>query len=204
MNSPKTLHRKGFTLIEMLVVIAIIAILAGLLFPAITRALESAKRSRAASETRTIASAVELFFDDYSYLPVPKSEQGFPPGTGSIDDYQENNPAYFNQDESRRIIQVLMARETGLPANWQGLNPRQKIYLSGEEIQANGTFLDPWGEQYWIKLDRDYDGKIEFLSQPEQYRARVLVISSGRTRQLFGGPNNRNQRDNIANVQLQW
>ncbi len=199
MNSPNPIDRKGFTLIEMLVVIAIIAVLASLLIPAITRTLGSAKRSRAAADARDIASAVEMFFDDYGYFPVPHSDQGYPGGSGADD---TNIPDYETwKEESKRIIQVLIAEPQNYNQDHQ-LNPQQKIYITGQGIQSDGTFLDPWGTQYFIKLDRDYDGKVEFLSQPEQYRTRVIVVSAGSSRGLTGGENNRNERDNVANVRL--
>ncbi len=56
----KNIHRprKGFTLIEMLVVIAIIALLAAILVPSVNKALEKAKRMQLVNNGRNIYTAV--------------------------------------------------------------------------------------------------------------------------------------------------
>jgi prepilin-type N-terminal cleavage/methylation domain-containing protein len=50
-------HRRGFTLVELLVVIAIIAVLIGLLLPAVQAARESARRSACLSNLRQVGLA---------------------------------------------------------------------------------------------------------------------------------------------------
>lgn len=203
MKTTSSTSRSGFTLIEMLVVIAIIAILAGLLFPAINRALETAKRNQAASDVRSIAAAIHMFYNEYGYLPDRLDAQGFPPFSGpNWAPADEDDARFFTAEVAQRIIQVLIAEPRGVNTNHQ-LNPRRIVFLSMPNVNATtGELLDPWGEQYLIKLDRDLDGRIEFFSRPNQHRTRAVVVSTGRSRRLSGGTNNRDARDNVANVEL--
>ena len=57
---------KGFTLVELLVVIAVIAILAALLLPALSRAKASAKRTQCLSNVRQIGFGIHLYAGDNS------------------------------------------------------------------------------------------------------------------------------------------
>lgn len=72
MKQPK----RVFTLIEMLVVIAIIGILAGLLLPAIQKASQKAKESKARGEANAIAQAIKSYEATYSRLPNPGGGSG--------------------------------------------------------------------------------------------------------------------------------
>jgi prepilin-type N-terminal cleavage/methylation domain-containing protein/prepilin-type processing-associated H-X9-DG protein len=66
--------RPGFTLIEILVVIAIIAILAAILFPVFARARENARRASCASNMKQLALSTLMYVQDYdSSLPIDKS-----------------------------------------------------------------------------------------------------------------------------------
>ncbi|OGV37198.1 MAG: hypothetical protein A2020_08430 [Lentisphaerae bacterium GWF2_45_14] len=64
------MQKSRFTLIELLVVISIIAILASLLLPALSRAREMAKQSLCKNNLRQIFTASMLYASDYnSFLP---------------------------------------------------------------------------------------------------------------------------------------
>jgi prepilin-type N-terminal cleavage/methylation domain-containing protein len=53
--------RRAFSLIEVMVVIGIIAVLIGLLMPAIIRARESAKTVQCASQLRSLGHAFQMY-----------------------------------------------------------------------------------------------------------------------------------------------
>lgn len=57
--------RRAFTLIELLIVIAIIAVLAAILFPVFAQAKEAAKKSQSLSNAKQIGTALHLYVNDY-------------------------------------------------------------------------------------------------------------------------------------------
>lgn len=81
-------RRMAFTLIELLIVVAIIAILAAIAVPNFLEAQVRAKVSRAKADMRSMATAIESYSIDYNRYPIVADESGepilpYPPaGTG--------------------------------------------------------------------------------------------------------------------------
>lgn len=61
---------KGFTLIEMVVVLAVVAILAAILVPTIAKNINDAKVTRASNECLVISAAMASFYKDMGRWPV--------------------------------------------------------------------------------------------------------------------------------------
>lgn len=87
MNQPKRIDMKGFTLIELMVVIVILGILAGLIVPRIMSRPGEAKQMKAKIQIQSLETALKLYkLDNGAY---PTTEQGLqalvePPQAGDI------------------------------------------------------------------------------------------------------------------------
>ena len=79
---------KKFTLVELLIVIAIIAILAGVLMPAFNRARESARRATCVNNLKQIGTAIKLYTGEVDWegiLPRDKAKDSEVTVVGSYD-----------------------------------------------------------------------------------------------------------------------
>ena len=69
--------RRRFTLIELLTVISIIAVLAGLLLPALVHAREKARRTQCISNLKQIGTGLLMYAMDYEALPPNDPRAGY-------------------------------------------------------------------------------------------------------------------------------
>ena len=80
---------KGFTLIELAVVLAIIAVLAAVLTPMVSGYLDQARVARAQADVRTIADSIKLYNRDTGRWPIYDSSADYSsdsvPGTSKLE-----------------------------------------------------------------------------------------------------------------------
>lgn len=97
--------RNGFTLVELLIVIAIIGILIGLLLPAVQAAREAARRMQCVNNLKQLGLALQSYHDAYNSLPAARievtqnsqrySDNGdFWGGTFALLPFMEQSPLY--------------------------------------------------------------------------------------------------------------
>lgn len=167
-------NRKAFTLVEMLLVITVIGILAGLLLPMVGRSIQKAKKGSASATAQNIAHAVRSYYTEYGRLPLPNSAVNCG-GLPCPDENAYPNGGTCDAAASREICLILYGNDTPL-----GMNPRKIAFLGGI-VHADGRYLDPWGNQYLMKFDSNYDQDVVWYNTPPgSYRASVVVVSTGR------------------------
>ncbi len=157
---------KGFTLLEMLVVVAILMLLAGLILAAVTLARDRAKVLRARRDVAQLKSAWDTYYADYNAFPDPAQIGG-------------NSLVMGYMATGRDVIQILRGLE-----NHHGQNPKGIPYM---DFHQNTTYFnDPWGNPYRIALDADYDGDV---SVPGNNALRMSVAA------WSAGPDGRDDTD---------
>ncbi|MFA5184462.1 MAG: type II secretion system protein [Patescibacteria group bacterium] len=73
MSSIKFYPNTGFTLVELIVVIAIIGLLSSLSIVGLNSAREKAKITRRLADMKQIQTALEVYYDIYGYYPPPNN-----------------------------------------------------------------------------------------------------------------------------------
>ncbi len=113
--------QRGFTLVELLVVISIIALLASLLIPVLSRAKQAAHLAKCRSNVRQIGLAIKMYVDDSECFPAPK----YAILTGAIDRH------YFWSDQLAPYLKAEWTNEIFRCPSYRGptLVPRRDNQL---------------------------------------------------------------------------
>lgn len=96
-RSLSAVRRSAFTLIEMLVVVAIIATLAALLLPAVQKARAAAARASCANNMRQIALGCHNYHDSFKHFPAGVTSNGWGWGAQLLP-FVDQNPIAQNID----------------------------------------------------------------------------------------------------------
>lgn len=165
-------NRKGFTLIEMLVVIAIIALLASILIPTVTTALTRAKAVSCGSNLRQIGLAFQMFAFDrdnrQNRLPAP-AFQGGDPWFVSISPYlqKEAGNAADLTEVYRCPVYANLRSELQGTTNWAQLGYGMNFYLNGSPTEGWGWDTAA-GTEYAYYMDQIESPSTTILVADEQ------------------------------------
>jgi prepilin-type N-terminal cleavage/methylation domain-containing protein len=154
---------RAFSLVELLVVIYIIGLLAGLSSVAVSRAMESGKKAKAKGEASALVSAVKAYKQEYGRLPG---------------DLTQSN---FDGDSFKDLVNVLSGDSASNLGGSQPANPKGVRFFEGSKGGTNGL-PDPWGNQYQVWLDSGETGSIAYpyAGTVLNLRLSVLAVSYGK------------------------
>jgi prepilin-type N-terminal cleavage/methylation domain-containing protein len=96
---------RGFTLIELMVVLAIISLLAGLLLPAVQKAREAANRITCANNLKQIGLALHMYHLTYEQLPPGCNTEGGATWAVLLFPYLEQDNLYHQWNLSQSYYQ---------------------------------------------------------------------------------------------------
>ena len=190
--------QKGFTLLEIIVVLAVIGSLAAMLAPVVFRYIDDAKRQQAQSDVNMIAASINQMYKDTGRYPFSKAGAGPNKFDGATD-----ASVLVSQDETGACVPAatLLVTCTSAPAataaGWDAgftdslknqlvLNTPKPGGTAGTAYPVTGqrkwngpylerpSFTDPWNRPYLVNILNAAPAEESSASQKW-----VIVLSAG-------------------------
>lgn len=185
------MNRNGFTLIEMVVVLAVVAVLAAILVPEIANHIKDSKITRAVNEEQVIVAAIMLLYKDTGKWPNTNANgptgnvdrlltgmPGDPIATGILTGSRTGAINWGANVNTKQLGDFLFFNNpdndigaTGQNQSGEDYPIRGKFAWRGPYIDQEG-FVDPWGYQYVISATY-------FPGSPNAASHRSLILSAG-------------------------
>lgn len=172
-------NSKGFTLIELIIVIAILATLASIAYPTYMSIQDNAKGTAAKKACLDIVEGVTRFSQDNNgMLPYDTNET----------EPDDNDQIYLETSAGNdaRLIQILTNREEDDDTR---INVSRDTYLRSDEQEKpfDGLFIDssdginfydPWGHSYQVVLCEEEKGCIDPFNTKKRLRGKKCLVYS--------------------------
>jgi prepilin-type N-terminal cleavage/methylation domain-containing protein len=181
---------RAFTLIELLIVVAIIAILAAIAVPNFLEAQTRSKVSRVRADLRTIATSIESYSVDYSRPPYD-GEPGFAHRGWATTMARMTSPVAYMTSVPADLFQDEQLADTSLPGETHFVSSRRHAFdyatAHWEDIANNPAQKARWdtsfGNSRW-KLtsagpDRTFMGPGSFFGFEARYDPTNGTVSAG-------------------------
>ncbi len=197
----KRMHR--FTLVEMLTVIAIISILAGLIIPVVVIAQERGRETQAKSDIAALMSALKQVETDYGrilkkdgsdYKMGDKTLSASDEDVGSGNDAIKTKKITFEADNNggcdeydALICELSAPKNKGITVS---VNKRKKMYLEpkkgfdpakdydADDAQKATLWRDPWGNPYKIFINVAGNGALK-ITNDKSIATDIAIYSFG-------------------------
>lgn len=169
----------NFTLVEILTVIAIIIILAGIAFPVVSIARSRGMVSKAQSEVSAIVTALKQMDAEYGKVLSKDNKIASVAVTvnGNIATLSKDNETAYNA----MIAEISAPKsetftKTTNPVKLS-VNRKKRVFLEPQKgfdpakeytSQTNMLYRDPWGNPYKIIINVKRDDKLEVYTTPQK------------------------------------
>ncbi len=171
MNVSNPLKMKGFTLVELLVVLALIATLFGISAPIILRQVEKGNEVKAVNTMKDLSSAILAFTED---------NHGFLPTNGAAD---INTDTLIDTKDDKFLVVTLSGAYDSVS------NLKGKSYFAAPAARNGGTYgivdsdseawlADPWGRPYLMLCDYSGDGDLDVVAADVKLKTLGITLSS--------------------------
>ncbi|MFH1023472.1 MAG: prepilin-type N-terminal cleavage/methylation domain-containing protein [Planctomycetota bacterium] len=144
----------GFTIVELIVVIAIITILAGMLFPALRMARQRGKIARARTDIANLEMGLAAYQEDNGSYPW----DGGTPAAGGVTADPFDSEVKVNV--SNKVLAAFMRGDISSPPDNRvdpGFLNAPYMDFKPEQLLLDGgfyLFIDPWGKAYGYDENR--------------------------------------------------
>jgi prepilin-type N-terminal cleavage/methylation domain-containing protein len=156
-------NRNAFTLIEILIVLAIIALLAGILLPSITMVRRQAKETAQKAQFAAIDMALDAFKQDYGDYPPSDSQDGF-----------FSLPAVYCG--AQKLTEALLGWDL------QGFHPQTAWRRDGFDASTGNTTYDPTRSRGTATL---YERRGPYLEVAKTNVFRLNISNAGANDGLY-------------------
>lgn len=152
----RPLAKSAFTLVELLVVMSIIAALAGLMFPVAGGVTMQVKKIKSKTLFASLKMGVDMYYAEYQRMPQLSGA-----GTGGDMSFRSDEPM------GRELVSALTGDVDDETA--KRLNPKTLSFceFNDKQMRENdsqgfgGYLVDGFNNPFYMVMDYDYDGKID-------------------------------------------